>query len=107
MSNFTGGSGGVYLQKSNSRQCMALDKIYPNPAMYFVTLENFSKDNQEAVLDFYNQQGQAVQRMEVDLAAGRNEIEVFVGDWRTGTYNVIGRGDGHPAYGRFLKVWEE
>jgi hypothetical protein len=102
-----GGNGGTSLKTRNSRQRMAFDNIYPNPAKYVVTLEIYSKDNQSSVLDFYNQQGQSVHRMEVDLAAGRNNIELDVSQWKSGAYNIIGRGKGHPAYGRFLKVWED
>jgi len=34
---------------------------------------------------------------------------VLVYDWKSGSYNVIARGEQTqlPAYGRFLKVWEE
>ncbi len=91
----------------NSRQRMAFNSIYPNPSKYWVTLEIYSKENQATVLDFYNQQGQAVHRMEVDLKTGRNDVELDVSQWRSGAYNVIGRGNGHPAYGRFLKAWED
>ncbi|MEZ4933149.1 MAG: hypothetical protein R2788_13640 [Saprospiraceae bacterium] len=46
-------------------------------------------------------------RMKVDLKKGPNEFELNVSNWRSGTYNIIGRGNSHPAYGRFLKVWED
>ena len=107
VSNFTGGNGGNALVFENSRQRLAFDKIYPNPAKYFVTLEVYSKDDQPATLDFYDQMGRSVQRLEVDLKRGRNEVQVPVFDWKSGAYNVIARGEGLPAYGRFLKVWEE
>ncbi len=90
----------------NSRQRMVFNKIYPNPSKYWVTLEIYSRENQATVLDFYNQQGQAVHRMEVDLKTGRNDVELDVSQWRSGAYNVIGRGNGHPAYGKIVKVWE-
>ena len=99
-------SGSTPLTTFNNSQRMAFNKIYPNPSKYWVTFEIFSKENQAAVLDFYNQQGQAIHRMEVDLKEGRNEVEMDVSQWRSGAYNVVGRGKGHPAYGRFLKVWE-
>lgn len=102
-----GGGSTSALVFKNNRQRLALDNIYPNPTKYMVTLEIFSKENQSSVLDFYNQQGQHTHRMEVDLAVGRNEVELDISQWRSGNYNVIGRRNGHPAYGRFLKVWEE
>ena len=45
--------------------------------------------------------------MEVLLEAGQNEVELNVSEWRSGTYHIIGRADGLPAYGSFLKVWED
>ncbi len=101
------GNGPSPLVMLNNRQRMAFSNIYPNPSKYWVTLEIYSQENQPVVLDFYNQQGQQVHSMDVQLDVGRNEFELQVNDWRSGTYNVIARGDGHPAYGRFLKVWED
>ncbi|MCB0517532.1 MAG: hypothetical protein H6577_22905 [Lewinellaceae bacterium] len=107
VSSFGGGNTNALVFK-NKRQRLAFDKIYPNPAQYFVTLEVYSKDDQSAVFDFYDQMGRAVHQVEMDLKEGLNELQMFVGDWKSGTYNVIGRGEaGLPAYGRFLKVWEE
>ncbi|MBI1224298.1 MAG: hypothetical protein GC192_03590 [Bacteroidetes bacterium] len=92
----------------NNRQRLAFDKIYPNPAQYNVTLEVYSKDDQHAVFDIYDQIGREVQHIEMELKNGRNELELFVEEWKSGTYNIIGRGEsGLPAYGRFMKVWEE
>ena len=104
---FSGNGSGSSLQLNNDMQRVAIDRIYPNPAKYWVTLEVYSKDKQDAVFDFYNQQGQVIQRLEVQLDRGRNEFKLDVSQWRSGTYNVIGRGNGHPAYSRFLKVWED
>ena len=106
VSSFTGG-GVDALKFDSDRQRLAFDKIYPNPAKYFVTLEIYSKDDQPATLDFYDQMGRSVQRLEVDLKRGRNEVQVPVFDWKSGAYHVIARGAGLPAYSRFLKVWEE
>ena len=106
LSNPSGGNG-IPLRFNDGRQRMAFDKIYPNPAKYFVTFEIYSKDDQFAMLEFYNQQGQVMQRLEVQLERGRNEFKLDVSQWRSGTYNVIGRGNGHPSYSRFLKVWED
>ena len=106
VSNFGGGSGNA-LRFENSRQRLAFDNIYPNPAKYLVTLDLYSAEEQETVLDFYDGTGRPVHRMEVLLNEGKNEVQVPVFDWKSGTYNVIARGDGLPAYGRFLKVWEE
>ncbi len=104
--NLNNGGSGSPLQIRDDRQRIAFNRIYPNPSKYWVSLEIYSKEDQAAVLDFYNQLGQSVHHMEVDLRTGRNNIEVQVSDWKSGTYNVIGRGNGTPAYGRFLKVWE-
>ncbi|MCB0519146.1 MAG: hypothetical protein H6577_05540 [Lewinellaceae bacterium] len=102
-----GGSNTNALVFKNKRQRLAFNKIYPNPAQYLVTLEVYSKEDQPAVFDFYDQMGRAVHQVEMELKKGRNELMLFVGDWKSGTYNVIGRGeDGLPAYGRFMKVRE-
>ncbi|MEO1261830.1 MAG: CARDB domain-containing protein [Bacteroidota bacterium] len=100
------GGGGVSLQKDTDRLRMFIDHIYPNPSKYWVTLDIYSHEDQSAVIDFYDQQGRSVYRKEVELLEGSNELMFDVSTWRTGAYNVIGRGNGHPAYGRFLKVWE-
>ncbi|MEZ4955609.1 MAG: T9SS type A sorting domain-containing protein [Saprospiraceae bacterium] len=106
INDYKGGSG-VSLHKTDERQRLAFDRIYPNPAKYWVTVDIYALEDQEAVLDFYNQQGQSMLRMKVDLKKGPNEFELNVSNWRSGTYNIIGRGNSHPAYGRFLKVWED
>ena len=105
--NLTNGGGGSPLQIRDDRQRITFNRIYPNPCKYWVSLEIYSKEDQPVLLDFYNQQGQLVHRKEIILENGRNEIKLDVSQWRSGTYNVIGRGNGHPAYGRFLKVWED
>ena len=107
INEFANNGGGNSLKQSNDNQRLFFNNIFPNPSKYWVTFEIFSKENQTAVLDFYNQQGQAIHRIEADLKEGRNEVELDVSHWRSGAYNVIGRGNGHPAYGRFLKVWED
>jgi hypothetical protein len=102
-----GNGGSTSLRWKDQRQRLAFDHIYPNPAQYWVRFEIYSREAQASTLDFYNQQGQLVRTLDVQLKQGRNEVEVQVEDWRSGTYNVIGRGEkGLPAYGRFLKVWE-
>jgi subtilase family serine protease len=106
------------LRFSDDRQRLAIDKIYPNPAKNFVTLDIFSKEEQAVTLDFYDRLGQQTYTVKVALLKGNNEIELPVFDWKSGTYNIIARGSlplapsegggiGLPAYGRFLKVWEE
>ena len=107
VTSFTGGGSGNALKINTDRQRLAFDNIYPNPAKYLVTLDLYSAEEQETVLDFYDGTGRPVHRMEVLLNEGKNEVQVPVFDWKSGTYNVIARGDGLPAYGRFLKVWEE
>lgn len=102
-----GGNGGTALKFRDDRQRLAIDRIYPNPAKYLVTLDLYSKLDQQAVMDIYNQQGQAVHRLSMELKQGENEVQIPVFDWKSGTYNLILRGEGMPAYGRFLKVWEE
>ena len=102
--SFVGGSNALMLE--NTRQRMVFDHIYPNPSKYWVTLDIYSKDKQLAVIDFYNQQGQTIHRMEVEVKTCRNKVELDVSQWRSGSYYIIGRGNGTPAYGRFLKVWE-
>ena len=105
INSFQGG-GGISLQKDTDRLRMFIDNIYPSPAKYWVTMDIYSHEDQSAVIDFYDQQGRVIYRKEVELVKGNNELMIDVSNWRTGAYNVIGRGNGHPAYGRFLKVWE-
>ncbi|MEO1260633.1 MAG: CARDB domain-containing protein [Bacteroidota bacterium] len=105
INGFNGG-GNVSLSTDLSRQRMFFDEIYPNPAKYWVTLDVYSPKTQMALIDFYDVTGRSVHRIEVELSTGQNEVQLDVSDWRSGTYTLIGRGEGHPAYGRFLKVWE-
>jgi subtilase family serine protease len=85
------------------------DKFYPNPTAYLTTMELYSPVEQRATLDFYDRMGRLVHSQKVELEQGQNLIEQFVFDWKSGTYNVIARGEetALPAYGRLLKVWEE
>ena len=98
--------GSISLQKNDGRLRMFIDHIFPNPAKYWVNLDIYSHRDQSAVIAIYDQQGRIVHRKELELIKGKNELMLDISNWRTGAYNVIGRGDGHPAYGRFLKVWE-
>ena len=106
LNNFQNGNGSTSFQAKLHRQRLAFDRIYPNPAAHWVTLEIYSKIEQTVVLDFYNTNGQIIHQLESEMKPGKNIIEVNVSDWRSGAYTVIGFGKGHPAYGRFLKVWE-
>lgn len=94
---------------SDDRFRVSFDRFYPYPAKYLVTMDVFLPKDQAATLDFYDQQGRHVQSLAVFLEEGQNRIEQLVFDWKSGTYNVIARGEeaGLLAYGRFLKVWEE
>lgn len=109
INSFSGNNGINSLILSDNRQRLNFDRIYPNPAQYMVTLDMYSLHEQAATMAFYNQQGQLVQTMEVQLEKGQNIFELMVNDWKSGAYNIIARGEkmGLPAYGRFLKVWEE
>lgn len=93
----------------NERQRLNFDKLYPNPAKYEVNLELYSPEDQSALLDFYDQHGRIVHTMRAEMQEGVNNLQVFVFDWKSGTYNVIARGEktGMPTYGRFVKLWEE
>lgn len=107
LNGFTGNGGGISLKNHNERFRLLFDNIFPNPAKYLITMDIFSRLDQTVLLDFYDVTGRSIHRMEVQLEEGQNEVELNVSEWRSGTYNVIGRGDGLPAYGRFLKIWEE
>jgi hypothetical protein len=102
-----GKNGSGALKIADDRQRLDFDNIYPNPAKYFVTLQIYSPEEQEAVLDFYDITGRPAHRMEVSLQVGKNMVEVPVFEWKSGSYNMIARGKGLPAYGRFFKAWEE
>ncbi|MCF8443009.1 MAG: DUF11 domain-containing protein, partial [Saprospiraceae bacterium] len=104
-----GAGGGTGISRSDDRQRLVLDRFYPSPTSYQVTVDVFSPVEQAATLDFYDQMGRPVHSMKVQLDKGSNAIPVLVFDWKSGAYNVIMRGEetGLPAYGRFLKVWEE
>ncbi len=105
--NDINGGGGTSLQTNLRRQRLSFDRIYPNPAQHWITLEIYSQTQQITSLEFYDITGRSVHFMEVELKPGHNEVELNVSDWRSGTYNVVGHGEGHPAYGRFMKVWED
>jgi hypothetical protein len=107
LNGFTGNGGGISLKNHNERFRLIFDNIFPNPAKYLITMDIFSRFDQTVLLDFYDVTGRSIHRMEVILEEGQNKVELDVSEWRSGTYNVIGRGDGLPAYGRFLKIWEE
>ncbi|MCC6723505.1 MAG: hypothetical protein IT258_03275 [Saprospiraceae bacterium] len=95
--------------QQDDRMRLSFDKFYPNPTAYQTTMELYSPVEQAATLDFYDRTGRLVHTMKADLTEGVNTIEVMVFDWKSGTYNVVARGEKTrlPAYGRFLKVWEE
>jgi hypothetical protein len=107
--NGFGGSNANSLARSDERQRLSLDRCYPSPASYLVNVELFSPVEQAATLDFYDQLGRPVQTVKLQLEKGSNTLPVLVYDWKSGGYNVIARGEQTqlPAYGRFLKVWEE
>ncbi len=108
LSSFAGGNvSGI--AKQDDRLRISFEKFYPNPSAYQVFVDLFSPKEQSATLDIYDQQGHLVHTMRAELEAGVNTLDVMVMDWKSGTYNVIARGEetGLPAYGRFLKVWEE
>lgn len=104
-----GPGGGTGIAHKEDRQRLVLDRFYPSPTSYQVTVDVFSPVEQAATLDFYDQLGRPVHSMKVQLEKGNNPVQVLVFDWKSGAYNVIARGEetGLPAYGRFLKVWEE
>lgn len=101
-----GGGNGTAIRVDDRRQRLSIDNVYPNPASYSITLDVHSSKEQDTVLDFYDGQGRAVHNMDIHLEEGRNLVEVVVWEWRSGAYSMILRGDGLPAYGRLLKVWE-
>jgi hypothetical protein len=107
--NSFGGGNGSSIAKQETRLSLSFENIYPNPSAYQVFVDLFSPKEQAAKLDFYDIQGRIVHTMDVELKAGVNTLEVMVFDWKSGTYNVIARGEetALPAYGRLLKVWEE
>ncbi len=107
--NSFGGGNGSGIAKQEDRLSLTFENIYPNPSAYQVFVDLFSPKEQAAKLDFYDMQGRIVHTMNVELEEGVNTLDVMVYDWKSGTYNVIARGEESalPAYGRFLKVWEE
>lgn len=82
-------------------------KIYPNPARQAVRLELNSPFALEALLDVRDNTGRLVQRTSLSLAEGFNEIELPVGHWKAGLYQVTASGGGWLASGRFLKTGEQ
>ncbi|MEO1260177.1 MAG: T9SS type A sorting domain-containing protein [Bacteroidota bacterium] len=98
--------GGISL-KSPERFRLLFDNIYPNPAKYFVTMEIFAPHASEGSIELYDQTGRQVLLKNVFFEKGNNIFQIPVSELRSGFYNVIARSDGHPAYGRFAKVWED
>ncbi len=107
VSSLGSGNGGSNLLIPDDRFRIAFDKFYPNPAAHWLNIVLFSPLEQSITLDFYDQQGRRSHTLEMQAEEGRNTLELPVSDWKSGTYNVIARGEGLPAYGRFMKVWEE
>ncbi|MBI1224296.1 MAG: hypothetical protein GC192_03580 [Bacteroidetes bacterium] len=107
--NSVGSSNGTAIYRSENRLRLSFDRFYPSPASYLVTADIFSPLEQATTLEFYDQLGRPVHTMKLQLDKGNNAVPVLVYDWKSGAYNVIARGDetALPAYGRFLKVWEE
>ncbi len=101
--------GVTNIAQQDDRMRLAFDKFYPNPTAYLTNIELYSPVAQQATLDFYDRTGRLVHTQKVELEQGQNLIEQLVFDWKSGTYNVVARGEESalPAYGRFLKVWEE
>ena len=95
-------SGNGIALKTPDRFRLLIDKIYPNPAKYFITMEIFAPNAGEGILEIYDQTGR-----QVFFEKGNNIFQLPVSQLRSGFYNVIGRSDGHPAYGRFVKTWED
>jgi hypothetical protein len=108
INSFGNGTGSAVVRDDNRRR-LIFDRIYPNPTQYLVVFDLYSYQQQTATLDIYDQQGRLVHSMQLDLEEGQNLVEVWVSDWKSGSYNLIARGEKSqlPAYGRFLKVWEE
>ena len=104
--NGLNGGGSISFAADLGRLRMFFDEIYPNPVKYWVNFDIYSPEPQTALIDFYDVTGRSIHRMEVELSAGQNDLQLDVSNWRSGTYTLIARGEGHPAYGRFLKVWE-
>ncbi|MEO1260176.1 MAG: CARDB domain-containing protein [Bacteroidota bacterium] len=100
-------SGGGISLKSPDRFRLLFDNIYPNPAKYFVTMEIFAPKSGAGTIELYDQAGRQVLLENVFFEKGNNIFQISVSELRSGFYNVIGRADGHPAYGRFAKVWED
>ncbi len=86
---------------------MAIEKIYPNPSIEETNLVIYSPEDQEIVIDLYNNLGQKVHQVKRAVLKGNNEIQIDVRDLESGYYNVIGHGNGPAAYGRFIKLWED
>lgn len=107
--NSLGNGPGNAVVRSDNRRRLNFDRIYPNPTQYLVTFDLYSYQQQAATLDIYDQQGRLVRSMQLNLEEGQNLVELWVSDWKSGTYNLTARGEKSqlPAYGRFLKVWEE
>ncbi len=108
LNGFTGGNGSTALKiPKDKRQRLWFEQFYPSPAKYSVNMSVYSPFEQMITLNVYDQQGRVVKVIETDIEKGMNGVELFIGDWRSGTYNVVAIGEkGLPAYGRFQKVWE-
>ncbi len=61
---------------------------YPNPVDNFLTLEVFSEQNGEALLQIFDNAGRAIGRFPFELEVGGNRIEVSLSGLPSGTYTL-------------------
>jgi hypothetical protein len=78
--------------------------IYPNPITPDAVFELHAPSGQAAEVEFTDAWGRCVARMGLDLAEGRNNLQVATHGWPSGWYTAIARGSGGlAAYARFQK----
>jgi hypothetical protein len=79
-------------------------KISPNPAFDHAVLEVFSEKTQPAQIEIFDSASRLVDGFSADLTAGKNVLQLPIGQRAEGIYQVAVRLNGKVALARFVKI---
>jgi hypothetical protein len=75
---------------STENQSVETDyKVYPNPAKKNITLEFYSSHSNSNLLQIFDLQGQLLWQTELQVLNGKNQVEVPLSQFSTGTYSLF------------------